>query len=222
MKNKDMEYQKAINYIIDLIKDGKLVVGSKIPSERDIAEIIGIGRSSIREAISILRGMGLIESRHGSGNYIAKDCNKAIKQMIEVMLALGSITYKDVLEFRRVISQAVCKVLLVENNIDEETISDILDKMHNADTKELATLDYLFHIKLINATKNSLFITIMEAIAGVYLSTIVMINQKMNDDDRKEFIEIHSKIYESIINKDEEKCMYYLKQHYDLTENKLM
>ena len=55
-----MEYQKAIDYIFQMIKDGKLIVGSKIPSERDIAEMLGIGRNSIREAISILRRMGLI------------------------------------------------------------------------------------------------------------------------------------------------------------------
>ena len=92
-----MEYQKAIDYIFQMIKDGKLIVGSKIPSERDIAEMLGIGRNSIREAISILRGMGLIESVHGSGNYIAKDSGRTIWHIVSVMLALGSISMKDIM-----------------------------------------------------------------------------------------------------------------------------
>ena len=56
-----MEYQKVIDYIFQMIKDRKLIVGSKIPSERDIAEQLGIGRNSTREAISIMRVMGLVK-----------------------------------------------------------------------------------------------------------------------------------------------------------------
>ena len=67
-QSENMEYQKAINHIVQMVKDGQLIVGSKIPSERDLSESLGIGRNSTREAISILRGMGLVESRHGSGN----------------------------------------------------------------------------------------------------------------------------------------------------------
>ena len=102
-----MEYQKVIDYIFQMIKDRKLIVGSKIPSERDIAEQLGIGRNSTREAISLMRGMGLIESRHGSGNYIAKNSDRTISSIVSVMLALGSISMKDILEFRKIISRTV-------------------------------------------------------------------------------------------------------------------
>ena len=60
-KQTTQEYEKAIAYIIDRIKEGSLQLGSKLPPERRIAEELGIGRNSIREAISILHGMGLIE-----------------------------------------------------------------------------------------------------------------------------------------------------------------
>ena len=62
-KQTTQEYEKAIAYIIDRIKEGSLQLGSKLPPERRIAEELGIGRNSIREAISILHGMGLIERR---------------------------------------------------------------------------------------------------------------------------------------------------------------
>lgn len=60
-KQTTQEYEKAIAYIIDRIKEGSLQLGSKLPPERRIAEELGIGRNSIREAISILHGMGLID-----------------------------------------------------------------------------------------------------------------------------------------------------------------
>ena len=53
-KQTTQEYEKAIAYIIDRIKEGSLQLGSKLPPERKIAEELGIGRNSIREAISIL------------------------------------------------------------------------------------------------------------------------------------------------------------------------
>lgn len=90
-----------------MVKDGQLIVGSKIPSERDLSESLGIGRNSTREAISILRGMGLVESRHGSGNYIAKDSGAAIRSMIALMLALKTVSEYDLLEFRRYFSHIV-------------------------------------------------------------------------------------------------------------------
>ena len=106
-QSENMEYQKAINHIVQMVKDGQLIVGSKIPSERDLSESLGIGRNSTREAISILRGMGLVESRHGSGNYIAKDSGAAIRSMIALMLALKTVSEYDLLEFRRYFSHIV-------------------------------------------------------------------------------------------------------------------
>ena len=67
-KQTTQEYEKAIAYIIDRIKEGSLQLGSKLPPERRIAEELGIGRNSIREAISILHGMVLIERVQCSGN----------------------------------------------------------------------------------------------------------------------------------------------------------
>ena len=115
-----MEYQKVIDYIFQMIKDRKLIVGSKIPSERDIAEQLGIGRNSTREAISLMRGMGLIESRHGSGNYIAKNSDRTISNIVSVMLALGSISMKDILEFRKIISRTVIELIFINGLEDNE------------------------------------------------------------------------------------------------------
>ena len=134
-----MEYQKAIDYIFQMIKNGQLIAGSKIPSERDIAEMLGSGRNSIREAISILRGMGLIESVHGSGNYIAKDSGRTIWHIVSVMLALGSISMKDIMEYRRVMAKSVIELIFQNGFADEykEHLERIVDEMNSASEKKL-------------------------------------------------------------------------------------
>ena len=96
------EYQKAIDYLYQMASDGQLIVGSKIPSERELAQKTGISRNSTREAISILRGIGIVESRHGSGNYVSKDPGSSISMMIKAMLALKSTSKAEIIQVRKV------------------------------------------------------------------------------------------------------------------------
>lgn len=218
-----MEYQKAIDYIFQMIKEGRLIVGSKIPSEREIAQTLGIGRNSTREAISILRGMGLIESVHGSGNYIAKDSGRTIGSIVSVMLALGSISMKDILEFRRVMARSVIE-LIFEKGLDDqykEHLEKILDDMKSASGEKFVMLDQEFHITLIRATKNPLFIIVMEAIADVYHESMSKVIDASDEETTMKFGVLHRKICNSIVEQDKEACLKYVKEHYDLAGNKL-
>ena len=206
-----------------MIKDRKLIVGSKIPSERDIAEQLGIGRNSTREAISIMRGMGLIERRHGSGNYIAKNSERTISNIVSVMLALGSISMKDILDFRRTMSRAVIEHIFMNgfDDDDKECVKKIIDNMESASGEQFLLLDQEFHVALIHATHNHLFITVMEAIAQVYHESMSRVIESADMETTKRFLEIHSKIYECIIKKDKDECLKYINEHYDFAESKL-
>lgn len=118
-ENSSQEYAKAVAYIYELINNGTLEVGSRLPTERSISVQLGIGRNSTREALSILHGMGIIERKQGSGNYISGDAGKSISQIILMMLALRSISYTDVCEFRRILEKTVCS-MIVKNGISKE------------------------------------------------------------------------------------------------------
>lgn len=218
-----MEYHKVIDYIFQMIKNGQLIVGSKIPSERDIAETLGIGRNSTREAISILRGMGLIESIHGSGNYIAKDSGRTIWRILSAMLALGSISMKDIMEFRRVMARPVIELIFQNGFTDEdkEHLEQIIDEMQSASGNKLVMLDQEFHITLIRSTKNPLFIIVMEAISEVYHESMSKVIGGSDEETTMKFLMLHRKIFTSIVEKDEDACLKYLKDHYDLAESKL-
>ena len=92
--NTQMEYEKAMEYILKMIQRGELTIGSKLPTERAIAESVHVGRNSTREALSILHGMGVVERVQGSGNYISEKMNDRICQMLTIMLVLGTVTKK--------------------------------------------------------------------------------------------------------------------------------
>ncbi len=218
-----LEYEKAINYIYSLICDGSLKVGSKLPAERAIAEKLGIGRNSTREALSILHGMGMITRVQGSGNYVSKNAGSSIKQIITVMLALGTITKQDVCEFRRIMEKSVCSVLINKgfSRQQEEHFRELLNEMKIAQGKRLVEIDKAFHDSLILATENTLFTTVMEAVTEVYREWIDIVLKKADKENKQKLFQCHSDIFDSILNKDTEMVINAVDRHYDLIEEML-
>ena len=78
MEQSRNEYQKVIEYIRNQIASNKLSIGSKLPTERELAEHLSISRNSTREAIRTMENMGMLESQQGSGNYLCGNMEKPI------------------------------------------------------------------------------------------------------------------------------------------------
>ncbi|MGH2346605.1 MAG: FadR/GntR family transcriptional regulator, partial [Chloroflexota bacterium] len=66
-------YSLVVEQIRALIESGQLKAGDKLPTERGLAEQLGVSRSSVREALSALEVLGVIHSRQGLGNFIAEN-----------------------------------------------------------------------------------------------------------------------------------------------------
>lgn len=214
------EYEKGIAYIFDMIENGTLKVGSKLPPERAIAEEVGVGRNSIREAISILHGMGFIDRVQGSGNYVSKNVGQSIHQTIKIMLALGSVTKEEICVFRRVMEKAVCN-MLIDKDIEtplKENISNLLAKMKNVYGKELADVDKQFHDALIVATGNNLWITIMEAVTEIYGEWIDYVIEYIYTPDREKLMLCHENIYNNLLAGEKKQMLAAIDEHYDMIE----
>lgn len=225
------EYSKAIEYIYELISDGTLKAGSRLPTERSIAQTLGIGRNSIREALSILHGMGIIDRKQGSGNYISGDAGKSIGQIILMMLALKRISNDDICEFRRAMEKNVCS-MIIKKGIDEkhaaalkwhlEKLENIQTELSNCTDKEtdslagLASADDGFHNELVKAADNSLMAVIMDAVTQVYKKSIEHVIYNADDMIRDRLMECHRNIYKAIILRDYDMAEMAIDSHYDI------
>ncbi len=80
------KYQKVIDWISENIDSGSLKSGEKIPSENELCDMFGLSRQTIRHAIQKLSEEGLLESRRGSGTYVADQCaddsNKSVVAVV--------------------------------------------------------------------------------------------------------------------------------------------
>lgn len=217
------EYDVAIEYIFGLMKDGTLKVGDKLPTERTIAAELGIGRNKAREALSILSGMGMIESRQGSGNFVSGNASGAIKNMIIMMMALNTISRQEVCKFRRDMEKAVCSSL-ISNPPSEEIknrIKDTLRAMDGLSGEELAKADHDFHNALVKATGNKLWEVMMDAVADLYSEWIDYVIRKIDVKNRAKLMQSHKDIFNNIIEDKPRKAMQAIEKHYELIEELL-
>ncbi len=219
-----MEYEKAIDYILSMIQQGELTVGSKLPTERAIADRLSIGRNSTREALSILHGMGMVDRVHGSGNYISENANGTMRQMLVMMLALGTITKKDICEFRRVMEKATCTLILSKGLREEHRLQleKMLSDMKKASGKKQAALDKELHLLLIRASENSLLETIMSAVMTVYRDWIDVALSKAGSDAKAKLRDCHNGIVGGLASGDADEVSRNIDAHYDLTEELIM
>lgn len=87
--------------MLDSIRAGEWPVGSSIPSERTLIDRFGVSRISIREAVSMLRGLGVVDVSHGRRTRVRKIDTKILDQLLPVMLALdGQRTFQQIFDVR--------------------------------------------------------------------------------------------------------------------------
>ena len=173
--------------------------------------------------MSILSGMGMIESRQGSGNFVSGNASGAIKNMIIMMMALNTISRQEVCKFRRDMEKAVCSSL-ISNPPSEETknrIKDTLRAMDGLSGEELAKADHDFHNALVKATGNKLWEVMMDAVADLYSEWIDYVIRKIDVKNRAKLMQSHKDIFNNIIEDKPRKAMQAIEKHYELIEELL-
>ncbi|MGI9254454.1 MAG: FadR/GntR family transcriptional regulator, partial [Thermomicrobiales bacterium] len=156
--------------LVEYLLSGAIVPGERIPSERDLAQAFGVGRSAMREAIKSLSLIGLVDVRHGDGTYLRKGDGGLLPQVIEWGLLLGEPATRDLIEARQKI-EAIVAGLAAERRTGEDvaTLSAALDRRAAAakpgDSAEaFVDADVNFHLRLADIADNT---ALRDMLAGV-------------------------------------------------------
>jgi GntR family transcriptional regulator len=112
-------YSRIQEYIADLILTGKLKPESKIQSEREFSEDLGVSRMTVRKALTELVNEGLLERKHGSGTYVAKAKvtyeSAEIVNYVQAMKHRNIATNTQLLEFSEIVaSRRLADILQIE------------------------------------------------------------------------------------------------------------
>lgn len=196
-----------------LISSGEWKAGEKIPSENELAQIMGVSRVSIRSALEKLKSIGLVESRQGGGTFVcAADGSQCMNALFPVAM-LGDEQQEYVLEFRRILECEQAR--LVALRADEEDLEDLgknLEKMKKMkdDYPAFAEADLEFHMLLAKGCKNPLMIQTSQILREAILGNICFSGDSR---DVEEALACHERLLEAILERDGEKACQIMKEH---------
>ncbi|RMF47458.1 MAG: FadR family transcriptional regulator, partial [Deltaproteobacteria bacterium] len=92
--------EEIVEQIRNLISEGQLKPGDRVPSERELASVLGVSRPSVREAIMVLEAMGLVESRQGGGTYVRSLTESSLADPLTSMVEKNPKMLYDLAEVR--------------------------------------------------------------------------------------------------------------------------
>jgi GntR family transcriptional regulator, transcriptional repressor for pyruvate dehydrogenase complex len=155
--------QIVLQYIKESISDGTFPPGSKLPTENEIAETLGVSRTPVREAVKILEALGLLDVRIGSGTYLRVGLERSLSHVLMLQLSLHKTTPTKLMEARRIIERG-CAELAAERRTEDDLAQmrasiELLESCINrpeATPNEMLEADLQFHRVIFQATKNEL------------------------------------------------------------------
>jgi len=155
--------------LLDYLLSGILVPGDRIPSERELSRTLGVGRSSVRDALKPLTLLGIIDVRQGDGTYLRATESELLPKAIEWGLLLGEQSALDLVEARRHIEEALAR--LAAGRRDEEDLAemrDLLRRMELAGSDdEFIDADMEFHLRVAQAARNNVLAGILTNIRSL-------------------------------------------------------
>lgn len=211
--------------ILKNIESGEYAAGSKLPAERMISEQMGVSRPSVREAISALQIIGIIESRPGDGNYVAE------------LLDFGGLSFQlknifdesdspyEILQARRVFETGAVR-LAIEEATDEEIqkITDIWNEKYklgrSGDYRGYTQMGNELHLSIAKASKNRIVITVIERLLDITDQPLWPRMRELylekNPTQVEQTLNIHNRLIKAVQERNSYEAILVVEEHFNL------
>lgn len=199
------------------VQSGVWETGAQIPSERSLIEEFGVSRIAIREALSMLRGLGVVEISHGRRTRVKSVDAGTLNHLLPLMLMGGQQTFDQVFEVRLALESQSATLAARRRTPEQlsrldELLTQFRQAMNNSGDRAAQVVDLEFHLEIARASANPLFPALLEAFAG-----FVSFAQKescRNDAARGErAILAHESIVDAIRDRDADRARVEMESH---------
>jgi GntR family transcriptional regulator, transcriptional repressor for pyruvate dehydrogenase complex len=215
--------EEVIKKMKALMESGELRAGSKLPPERELAEMLGISRPSLRQALKALSVMGILKSQPGQGTFVTDEFLAILSEPLQFMMLLKeNLPFTELFEARTILETKMARMAAMRASEEDLRIMEqsLGGMKENLDfPKGFVEHEIRFHQAIIDAAGNTLLSTVM----GILYKLLNDYREKAAAvlDNLDEMYECHFKIYEEIAKSNPEGAERAADQHFVYSEIKL-
>lgn len=169
---------QVIAQLRSTITRGEWPIGTRIPTEAELVEALGVGRNTVREAVRALAHGGLLEVRQGDGTYV-----RATSEVSGAVQRLGGAKLREVLQVRRLLEVEGARLAAAART--EADLAELRELQRTRDTDQrdrrfadFARSDSAFHLAVVRASHNAVLIELYRGLSEVVVASIAATNDE--------------------------------------------
>lgn len=207
---KESVVQSVINCLTDAIRSKELKPGDRIPPEPELAESLGVARSSVREAIKILTYLGVLESKRSEGTFVCEGYKESMIDPMVYGILLNQDSFENLMELRAMTEAGMMRLAIVHHDEQElNELEEILGEMKDAlELKEnrvdtFFKADNRFHDKIAEMGKNPMADKINKVVRSLtYAVRYQTVSAMILGGKSDKLLNTHIELFDAIRNRD--------------------
>ena len=160
----------AVNQIKQMIIRGELAARQRMPTERELAEQLGVSRPTIRESLRALVALNIVEPVHGAGTYVSSLKPDLLAEPIDFLLQVNQEALGDLFDARIVLEAGLARLAADRHTADDIAALEVTVAEHGAHTDDLdraTALDFRFHAQLAAAAHSPILSSLLSSISAL-------------------------------------------------------
>lgn len=209
--------EQIVDQVRSMIAKGIFKPGDTLPTEKKFSEMLGVGRSSVREALRTLQAIGIIEKTHGNTARFSQTCANSAAQYFNLPNILDNFSLLELSEARETIEVSLA-ALAVKNAAKEQidkigkVLAKFEDVVKSGDLEDIVDIDFEFHKVIADSSGNpflaQMLMMLHDLIVAGNKQTLTQENVEIACAD-------HRSIYKSLKNRDKSGVKTAMKKHMD-------
>ncbi|MGE5542423.1 MAG: FadR/GntR family transcriptional regulator [Bacillota bacterium] len=222
---KERIHEAIVREIRELIRTGDLAPGDQLLPERQLGEALGVSRTAVREALTALASLGLVEIRPGGGAYVRPANLDVLVEPLAAVLIRERESVKYLMEVRRIVE--VETAAIAAGRATPQDIARILRDARRVEEDVSAGFDASesdtgFHVGLAEATHNPLLVNVMSMLSGLMREAYGPFRkQVLLGPNGRRYVEQHWEIYDAIKEGRAEEARRAMFAHMEFTEREV-
>jgi GntR family transcriptional regulator, transcriptional repressor for pyruvate dehydrogenase complex len=202
-----------ITVLKDLMSDGSLTLGARLPAERELAERFGVHRGSLRQALKALETMGVLTQRVGDGTYLTNDAASILSTPMDFLIVVDGISFSELVEARLIVEpELAARAAERVSSSDLANLRAALDAMRASrnDRAKRAQHDLTFHETIARASGNRVCQRMFTAIHKATMKSMALTTAI---DSYRDTMKYHEEIYQAIHDHRPEEAREHMRAH---------